>query len=196
MKQGIVALLLVGTSALAATEPQLKAELLAMEQKDQAFRNEHIKQPTPEIVRQMTELDGRHTDALKAIIAKHGWPTTELVDVEGVQAAFILLQHSPDNEFQANLLPRLEAAFKAGDGISGQEVALLTDRVLVRSGKPQRYGTQADARDNQIIIKPLEDAARVDELRAEMQLPPLALYIKLLEKAYGFKDHPEIELDN
>ena len=49
-------------------------------------------------------------------------------------------------------------------------IAMLRDRIDVRSGKPQRYGTQTGL-DGKLC--PLLDATKVNEWREEMGLPKL-----------------------
>ena len=49
-------------------------------------------------------------------------------------------------------------------------LALLRDRIDVREGRPQRYGTQIDGKGN---IAPLLDAARVSQWRQEVGLPAI-----------------------
>jgi len=55
--------------------------------------------------------------------------------------------------------------------------ALTYDTWLTSQGRKQRYGThwtsQEDAQGNP-VPQPLEDPAHVDEIRAELHLPPLA----------------------
>lgn len=175
----------------------LQETLIKMESKDQHIRNEMIsagwQNITKELVAKQTEIDEANTAKLKAIIKKHSWVTRELVGVEGVNAAFLILQHSTDIAFKERMLPILKQSYLQDGGITGQQVALLTDRVLIAKGKKQIYGTQADLSKGQIVIGPIEDEANVDKRRAEMELPALAYYKKLLEKAYGIKDYPELE---
>ena len=52
-------------------------------------------------------------------------------------------------------------------------------RVLLAEGKPQEYGTQVTARDGQHVPRNLRDPDTVDQRRAEMDLTPLADYLKL-----------------
>ena len=72
--------------------------------------------------------------------------------------------------------------------LSGQNYALLLDRVLVAEGKPQVYGTQAKAfehwKGEEPVLEPIEDEANVDKRRAEVGLPPLSVYIKFLKEMY------------
>jgi len=63
-------------------------------------------------------------------------------------------------------------------------VAMLEDRVRTFSGLPQIYGTQFawDER-GEMQPLPLEDAARVDERRAAIGLPPLAEKLREINDA-------------
>ena len=69
--------------------------------------------------------------------------------------------------------------------LSQSNLAYLTDRVLLAEGKKQLYGTQFTVVDGKWKPRPLEDEANVDKRRAEVGLPPLAEYTKLIEQAYG-----------
>jgi Family of unknown function (DUF6624) len=168
----------------------LREELLEREEEDQAIRNELIKkgvgQPDKSILARMNEVDAANTERMKAIVRQHGWPSPELVGSDGVHAAFLLVQHA-DPTFQNEMLPLVEKAYKSG-GLSGQSYALLMDRVLVREGKPQVYGTQAkpfeEWKDGEAAAMPIEDAANVDKRRAEVGLPPLSEYLKMMKQVY------------
>jgi len=46
-------------------------------------------------------------------------------------------------DYQKRFLPQLEAAVSRGD-IAPLYLAMLRDRIDVREGRPQRYGTQID----------------------------------------------------
>jgi hypothetical protein len=85
------------------------------------------------------------------------------------------------------MLPLVEKAYKSGS-LAGQSYALLLDRVLVREGKPQMYGTQAkpfeEWNDGQAAAMPIEDEANVDKRRAVVGLPPLSEYLKMMKQVY------------
>ena len=93
------------------------------------------------------------------------------------------------------MLSILKESYLKDEGVSGQEVALLTDRVLIHMGQKQLYGTQADIKNGEISFLPISDEELVDQRRSEMNLPPMAFYKKLLEEMYGIKEHPEIDLN-
>jgi hypothetical protein len=171
-------------------DPALREELLKREEEDQAIRNELIskgvEQPDKSILARMTEIDAANTERMKAIVQQHGWPSRKLVGSDGAHAAFLLVQHA-DPAFQKEMLPLVEKAYKSGS-LSGQSYALLLDRVLVREGKPQMYGTQAkpfeEWKDGQVAAMPIEDEANVDKRRAEVGLPPLSEYLKMMKQVY------------
>lgn len=77
----------------------------------------------------------------------------------------------------------------AGDSVrtarlKASDVAMLADRVLVRSGKPQRYGNSFETRDGRLVAHPIEDPAGLDARRAAVGLPPMADSVQLLAAAY------------
>jgi hypothetical protein len=175
-------------------EPALRKELLQRVEQDQAIRNELIaagmKKPAPDILARMKTIDASNTNRMRAIVDTYGWPSPKLVGHDGVQAAFLLVQHA-EHDFQKEMLPLVLKAFKDG-AIPGQSYALLLDRVLVGDGKPQVYGTQAkpieEWQGQEPSLQPIEDEANVDKRRTEVGLPPLSEYRKLLKEVYFPRD--------
>ncbi len=195
----LITLLFIPFISFAEVNLPLQKQLLDMEIKDQQIRNELVKSgwknASKELLEQLQQIDQSNTDRLKDIIKEHSWLTKQLVGVEGVGAAFLIIQHSPDTAFKEEMLPYLEQSYLRNEGISGQQLALLTDRILIAQGKAQIYGTQADLSEGQVVFSPIEDEANVDKRRKKMNMPPLEFYRKLVEEMYGIKDHPEIELN-
>ncbi|MFE1190014.1 DUF6624 domain-containing protein [[Kitasatospora] papulosa] len=111
--------------------------------------------------------------ALRRIVARlSGWPGRTLVGDDGCQAALtIALNSDHDLAFQLTLLHLLAEAVRRGDATTAQW-AHLHDRCLVRSGRPQRYGTQYWLRDGQLEMYPVSDLAGLDQQRASVGLPP------------------------
>ncbi|WP_299802069.1 DUF6624 domain-containing protein [uncultured Shewanella sp.] len=185
--------------SIAQANEALKRELIHMSAIDQKVRREiqesGWENSSKALLLKIQEIDENNTNRLKVIIKEHSWLTSDLVGKEGMAAVFLIVQHSPDLEFKAQMLPYLKISYLKGEGVTGQEVALLTDRVLIEKGYKQLYGTQVDISAGKVIIKPIEDETNVDTRRAEMQMPPLAFYLKLMEEMYGITDHPEIELN-
>ncbi|MFN0120609.1 MAG: DUF6624 domain-containing protein [Blastocatellia bacterium] len=170
------------------SHPALRAELLGRERKDQDIRNEWIRAgvntPSPELISRMQAIGADNEARMREILGQYGWPGPDQVGRDGAEAAFLLVQHA-DIELQKQALPLVREAYRKAQ-LSGQGYALLTDRVLVREGKPQLYGTQAKSFDQwkgtEPVLQPIEDEANVDKRRAEVGLPPLAEYLKGLRE--------------
>ncbi len=181
-------------SAPPVADQELRQELLKRVDQDQAIRNELIEKgvvhPDQALGARMSDIDSSNTARMREIVKQFGWPGPELVGKDGTEAAFLLVQHA-DYAFQKEMLPLVRDAYRANK-LSGQDYALLLDRVLVREGKPQVYGTQAKPFDQwkakQPAFETIEDAANVDRRRAEVGLPPLAEYARMLKQMYFPKD--------
>src|SRR5689334_11196348 len=164
---------------------QLRDELLTRMEKEQDLRKELVDHPEDnQLMMRMLEADTQNTMWLDEIIGQYGWPTFSLVEVDGAQAAFLLVQHSPSLQFQKKCLELLEQAVnqKEADKIS---LAYLTDRIRMSDGKPQLYGTQGQTNpDGSIIPFPIEDEEHVDERREAIGLEPVAEYFKNMNESY------------
>ncbi|HEX6355632.1 DUF6624 domain-containing protein [Actinophytocola sp.] len=149
-------------------EPALRAELLDMMAQDQYEQSPEYTGPWhgPE-----------RTDRLREIIAEYGWPTFRLVGTDGATAAWVIAQHSDhDPAFQQKALKLMRAAARAGQA-DPIELAYLTDRVAVNTGRLQIYGTQVRCVDGAFAPAPLVDPEHVDERRASVGLGPLQEYL-------------------
>ena len=136
------------------------------------------------ILRRFLAADSLRSEWLKVVVAERGWPSRAAVGAAGVQAAWSLLQHSSDVAFQARLLPDVERAAGRGE-LSPAEVAMLTDRVLVKTGRPQRYGTSFTERAGRLVADSIADRAGLEARRAAKGMPPMADYVRMLGALYG-----------
>ena len=169
----------------------LRRELLEMARVDQAVRNEWVRDgvttPSPELLSRMAAIDAGNTARLQGIVEEHGWPGADLVGLDGARSAFLIVQHAT-HDVQKALFPLVEAGYREGM-VSGPSYALLLDRILVRDGRPQVYGSQAKSFDEWIdgepALDPIEDEENVDLRRAEVGLPPLAEYREQLKRVYS-----------
>ncbi|WP_189438162.1 DUF6624 domain-containing protein [Pseudovibrio japonicus] len=166
----------------------VRAELLNMAENDQDIRKVFVKEGYTDLTAQkMHEIDTRNTQRLKEIIGYYGWLKTEDIETDGLNAIWLIIQHSPDYDFQEEFLPFAKRSFHAGE-LSGQNYALLTDRVLVHNGKAQRYGTQFKiGTDQKAIPYTIADPQNVDKRRADVGLPSLSQYSDLLNNYYSDK---------
>ncbi|NUQ24438.1 MAG: hypothetical protein HUU34_10835 [Saprospiraceae bacterium] len=184
----------------------LQEELLAIYEDDQGVRRVFVetqkqfgpKSPQSDsLIRIMKYKDSVNLVKVKAILDKHGWVGADKVGGQANQTLFLVIQHA-DLATQQQYLPMMREAVKSKKA-SGSDLALLEDRIALREGRKQLYGSQI-GRDNdtgQFYVLPLEDPDNVDKRRAEVGLGPIADYVKRwnLEwdvEAYK-KQLPEIE---
>jgi len=167
----------------------LRTKLLAMEEVDQKSRqmiqNYHGENIPEEVSSKITSIDRKNSDNLQDIINEFGWPKPSLVGVKGTSAAFLILQHAPQ-AMQEDLLPNLNNEFQQGN-LSGQQLALLTDKVLIKAGKKQRFGTQLAIVNGDIVFNEIEDEQNLEQRRAHMGMMSMNSYKTLLKRMYKLK---------
>lgn len=169
----------------AVPDKKLKEELLKLALKQRELLLEVVaKDQTKESDREkLHKVYEDHTARLCQILKTSGWPTTALVDREGVVAAFQILKNGGTYELQRDLLPVIVAVIKK-DPSQKSEFAGLFDRLRVSAGMKQLFGTQAVSTGGFLVLYPIEDQQRVDARRAEFGLAKLDVYIRALEQNY------------
>ncbi len=185
-------------AAAVLPDSALRAELVAMGERDQALRDEMTALLIPTgtqrpdsvaVARSIARVDSAdrvHAARLREIVSRRGWPSRAEVGRDGAQAVFLVVQHaSHDSDLQRRYLEHLTSTFRENDRATGEAIALLTDRMRVTEGKPQLYGTQVTVQGREVVVDPMEDPAGVDQRRAKLGLPPLEEYLKRLKAAYG-----------
>jgi hypothetical protein len=100
------------------------------------------------------------------------WPKISEVGERPAKTAFLVISHTADTSLIARYLPLLKDRCEAGEA-EWIHYATLSDRMLVHRGLPQHFGTQyrpprSDA--EKPLLFPLENAAKVNEWRAELGL--------------------------
>ena len=173
------------------SDADVKRELVERLATDQAARERLMEemrragQPEIATIRAMLAVDSANTRWLKPIILRGGFPTRAQVGKEGVEAAFLMIQHADhDPEFQEAVLSMLEKAYATRD-VPGQEVAMLTDRVLRARGRKQRYGTQMTVKEGRAVLDPVEDSVNLESRRARMRLVPMAQHRSFDDRSQG-----------
>jgi hypothetical protein len=168
----------------------LRQELLEMGKKDQQYRyrmmdlmkqgigNPEVKKQFDAITKMIEQIDNANLKRLEEIIKEYGWPGISLVGKEAAQAAFLILQHGQLTA-QRKYFPLLKEAAGKND-VPSHAVAMLEDRILMREGKQQVYGSQliTNEKTGKLELWPIADEENVDTRRASVGLPPLAEYLK------------------
>jgi len=117
----------------------------------------------------------------------HGWLGSDIIGRLGNSTLFYVIQHS-DLKTQEKYLPMMREAAQKGNA-SPNNLAYLEDRVALRQGKKQIYGSQMgrDEETGEYYVRPLEDPDNVDKRRKEVGLGKLQDYIS----HYGITWNPE-----
>ena len=183
--------------AEAATDPRVR-ELLRRAARDQLIRRgweagDPVWEtpPTPgarsrfesRVAARMCETDGENTAWLKADVAANGWFLISAHGEDASRAAWLMVQHADrDRAFQRHVLGLLEPLVEAGE-TDPSNYAYLHDRVAVGANRPQRYGTQGQCAARN-VWEPfaLEAPERVDELRDDVDIGPLADYVARMHR--------------
>jgi len=125
--------------------------------------------------------DRTNTARLKIIVRAHGWPTITKVGRAASRAAWLIVQHAAfDKSFQRRALHLMQAAHrKKAKDVPLYQIAYLTDRLLVESGRPQLFGTQFKiSRAGLVRPAPIKDKTKLDERRTMFGLEPFAKYLR------------------
>ena len=166
--------------------------LLDIREADQAPRNRYVAllkrydyQPPDSLraplARDVLTADSVNLVRFEALVEANGWPKASEVGAWAASAGFLVIQHA-DLETQLRYEPMLRDAVEAGEA-DAANLALLTDRILVRQGKLQQYGsqTQTDPETGARSFYPIEDPATLDARRAAVGLSPMAEYAREMD---------------
>lgn len=173
------------------TDLPLRQELRRRVDADQEARKAMLADPhDASRVGKVSALDSDNLQWLRALIVRQDLPTAQQVGFSGVHWAWILAQHTDsDPRFQGALLLAFEKRFASGE-LPAADLARLTDRVLLKQGKSQQYGTQFDwnaaafklpsgdalttteANRNRLALMPLSDYACMMTLRSRRLQAP------------------------
>jgi hypothetical protein len=163
-------------------------EVIAMEAGDRGVRAELEKDNSllSGYNPRMREVHERNADRLTQVIAQIGWPSPSMVGEDAARAAFLIVQHAISRPaFMRSCLPLIERAAQRGE-LPRIEVAMLTDRILILSGKPQLYGTQFDWDESgQMSPRPRENVEEADRLRKDAGMETLAENIARIRHRIG-----------
>ena len=103
---------------------------------------------------------------LLKMVPPEGWFYVSRYGRPASNAAFLIVQHG-DLDLWRRFVPVLEPLVAKGE-VEGQEYGLMYDRLAIREGRPQRYGSQMTCRGGKFVVDTLEDPVHVDERREAM----------------------------
>ena len=169
----------------APANKKLREDLIKLREKDQKRTREAVAENKKDdaLLKGMRAARENNTALLCPILKEFGWPTSDMVGKDGADAAFFLLKNSSSNQLQIDLLPVIVAATKQGE-IPRPAFAGYLDRLRLNSGLKQLFGTQATIINGFLVLYPIEGESQVDARRKAYDLPPLAEYLRVIERTY------------
>ena len=145
----------------------------------------------------INEKDSINIIKVKKILDERGWLGADVIGNQGNSTLFLVIQHS-NIETQEKYLPMMREAVSKGHAQSSS-LALLEDRVALRKGEKQIYGSQVgrDQETGEYYVLPLVDPDNVDKRRAEVGLGTIQDYISNWGMTWDVEEYkkklPEIE---
>lgn len=122
----------------------------------------------------LDEVERANAARLSAWMTACGWPRRSTEGAQAASGAWLVAQgRAEDLAFQRQVVHQLELAVLDGEA-AAMHLAAASDRLAVREGRPQRYGTQlrqVDACTWDYYL--LDDRARVEARRKRLGLPSL-----------------------
>jgi hypothetical protein len=164
--------------------PELSAFLEDIRTKDQTMRKqidslELIYGRTSDYMRahwkKINHLDSLNRILVDSLLNQYGWLSPIVVGKSGNTALWLVIQHSPLPK-QEYYLPIMKKAVEENKA-SKANYAYLLDRVLMKQGKKQLYGSQytIDLKTGETILWDIEDPENLNIRRAEMKLGPMII---------------------
>lgn len=129
------------------------------------------------------KVDDANLARIEEIIAKGGWPGRSRVGSRAGSVAWLVIQHG-ELAIQKKYLDMMTKAADSGE-LDPALLATSVDRIRVREGKPQLYGTQFHEMNGVQVPQPIEDEANVDARRENAEMGSLADYATDLGRTYG-----------
>ena len=184
----------------------LQKELIEIFKEDQDIRNKYVvaqktygyeSKEVDSLGKIMILKDSLNLIKIVKILEEKGWVGKDKVGQQANTTLFLVIQHS-DLKVQQKYLPMMREAVKKGNA-DAASFAYLIDRIALREGKRQIYGSQMGRKPNtnEYYILPLEDPINVDKRRLEVGLTPLAEFVSKYNVIFDvekyIKDLPEIE---
>jgi len=150
----------------------IKKRLEIIDDRDQAARRNSVPW------KQMKINDSLNLIEVETLIQTYGWPGIDFVGEEGNITVWLVIQHA-EIAVQEKYLPLLKKSV-ADSQSRPCDLALLEDRVLMRQGKKQIYGSQiiANKTTGAWEFYPIEDEKNVNSRRASVGLGTIEEYAK------------------
>ena len=186
-------LILIGTrTVVAQTIPcadstNLRTRLNTIMEIDQNSRKEFIKQlsennpqKSKELALQMKKTDKENQQFVSELLDNCGWPKG--LSGENNHTIFLVIDHA-ETDYANKYFPYIKQQAELGI-ILKSDLATLQDRIMLKKGQKQLYGTQTFKVGAVIHVWPVENIDGLSERRKAMGLPPMDEYIQIVKNRY------------
>jgi hypothetical protein len=131
---------------------------------------------------EMDSIDQSNQELLTQWMNRCGWP--DGLTSNAHRAVFMILQHGGLEEMKRFIG---EVREKVDKGLMKPEsFALMSDRIAMREGRHQTYGTQTFQSPNSVnTVWPVKNPERLDQRRQQVGLPPMQEYIRVAKDSMG-----------
>jgi Ca-activated chloride channel family protein len=161
------------------------------------------KEMSAEAVESVTEKSGRNTgskapeksvdtataaakrkETVCQILNSSPWPGKSLVGDEAASAWISLVKTYLSVPQQLDLMPVIAAGLNNGEIAKDNDLAAFVDRLRIRLGQPQLFGTQMTEKNGFIVLYPLQSEESVDAFRKEYGMDPIKDHLRAIQNVY------------
>jgi len=165
------------------SDPALKAEILEMKKgllnetarqvlADRNRSSENKKRSNKDVP-QATSNGAKPEERICQILNSKQWPGKSSVDNEGASSWITLIKTYASVQQQRAVLPIISAGVERGEIPKDDELAALIDKLRLRLGLPQIFGTQFIEENGFLVLYPIQSDQNIDAWRSEYGLPTL-----------------------
>ena len=132
-------------------------------------------------------IDRNNTEKMKKIISQYGWEIIESLGKKAKRSMLLIVEHADEDlEFQKSALKMFLLYYQKGH-IKGQNLAILTDKILLAENNKQLYGTQVEIKNGMVTVFPIDNEDELDKRRESLNLPTMSEYLQILKRFYKIK---------
>lgn len=139
----------------------------------------------------MENRDQKNLEFVSEMLEKCGW--SHDLSNESHHTVFLVLQHSPDSAMR-KYFPLVQQKVTLGYLLPDDE-ATMYDRLQMRAGLAQKYGTQTFADpQNRNLVWPVENPDSLEVWRSQVGLPTMETYFQIAKDSTGVDIYWEKDL--
>lgn len=165
----------------------LAKKLKEIRETDQQARAEFIKQlpehnqeKTRKLALQMKTADQQNQQFVATLLDQCGWPKG--LSSTDNHTLFLVIDHAEES-YMTRYFPLLKAQAELGV-VPKTDLGTLEDRLLLRKGQPQLYGTQTFKKGGTVYVWPVANIGELAERRKLAGFPPMEDYLETVKKTY------------